>query len=54
MATLGCLANSYERSTAMSTQNMPEGVVPEVQMATEEQVGHVLEMWKRRLNGRVR
>jgi hypothetical protein len=35
----------------MSTQNMPEVVVSE-QMATEEQIGHVLEMWKRRLKGR--
>ena len=34
----------------MSTKNMPEVAVPE--LATEEQIGHVLEMWKRRLKGR--
>ena len=34
----------------MSTQNMP--VTPEVQPATDEQIGHILDMWKRRLKGR--
>lgn len=39
----------------MSTKNMSDAVAPtttEVQYATEDQVGHVLEMWKRRLKNR--